>query len=228
VALKILKLGGEKGDPKCFKVMWDIYSGQTVLDARHDANADLCFGWYLEASNQVIDTSDLGDYLYHSYERLGGDISTWGKKKFSAAQFPGDFASVSIQMWIQRVQQAFQKMQKARLEGLSIDDVESVTDTSEPTISDLIELYIFTSNCVSDGHRIMRRAVAGASKDDLYYCFSKAKNASQAISTYLPYISVKSTGKENNISVNSTSKEDKFDLFGRYRELLNKLFNRST
>lgn len=192
-ALKILKTGGERGDPECFKVMWDIYSGNTVLDFRHEGNAELCFQWYLDALNSEPDSTAFEDYLDHSYEILGGDVSTWGEKKFPINQFPGRFSSVVIELWIEKIQNKFLQFKNLRLAGESFEN----NDLS----SELIVLSILLSNYVQDSDKdiLMKRAMQGIKKEDLIILFSKANNSKQVIEDYIPYISISSNLPEKEV-----------------------------
>lgn len=188
-ALKILKAGGDKGEPQCFKTMWDIYTGRTRLEMRHDGNAELCFQWFLDASGNGVGASELCDYLDHSYDMVGGHVNTWGKRKVLVSQLPGRFVSTVIDMLIERIQQACRQMRIARLAGISIDQAESMLDYEAPSSADLILFQLFLSKCIQHGDDLMRIALTGVEKEDLEYCFSMAKNVKETVDEYMPYIS---------------------------------------
>ena len=43
--------------------MWRIYAGNTVLDVFHKQNAEVCFKWFLDASDEEIDSNNFEEYL---------------------------------------------------------------------------------------------------------------------------------------------------------------------
>ena len=121
MALKILKAGGDKGDPECYKTMTDIYEGNTSLDVRHEGNAEVCFLWYLNAVKEGIGTTAFSDYLYSAYEKFGGNITTWGQLRFPIKRFPGKFVSAVIDMWIDKIRLSFHEIGNARIIDISIN-----------------------------------------------------------------------------------------------------------
>lgn len=152
-ALKILKAGGDKGDPRCYLAMWDIYAGNTQLDVRHEGNAEVCFQWYLDTAKEGVETNHLGDYLYHSYEMLGGDVTTWGNSRYPISKFPGKFVSTIIDIWVGRVQEAFREARDERLAGISLDQTATrLPQIRSATHYDVLELSVFLSSCVQDSY----------------------------------------------------------------------------
>lgn len=193
MAFKILKAGGDKGDSRCYKIMWDIYAGQTVLEARHESNAEVCFQWFLDAAKEGVESTDLSDYLYHSYEKLGGDVTTWGIKRYPINMFPGKFVATVIEMWSERVKLVFRQIKDARLAGTPFDQIENQRSPDAASIADVILFPSFLSDCVQHHHDLMKRAMEEVTREDLEYCFSKAKNVKQTVDEYIPYISMQPT-----------------------------------
>ena len=192
-ALKILKEGGDKGDPQCYQVMWTIYAGNTKLNLKHESNAEMCFQWFLNAAKEGVETTHLGDYLDHSYERLGGSVMTRDGNKYPISAFPGKFVSTVIDMWIGRLQRAFHKVRIDRLAGISLDEAETLNSPDAPSVFDVIQFQMFLSNCVQDGHDLMKQTMDGVTHEDLEYCFSRAKNVTQTVNNFIPYLSTQPT-----------------------------------
>ena len=181
-ALKILKAGGDKGDMECYKAMWDIYAGNTVLDIRHEGNAELCFQWLLEGSGNDAPSSALNDYLVHAYDNLGGE----GKKPISL--FPGKFATSSIEMWMSRVRTAFDQVKVARLAGIDIRTLDSEPGPTGGARGEIIDFQVFVSGYILDAGRLMRSVMANVSLADLEYCFSTARDVRSTLALYTDYL----------------------------------------
>ena len=190
MALKILKEGGDKGDPRCYQVMWSIYAGNTKLNLRHEGNAELCFQWFLDSAKESVEPTDISDYLDHSYEILDEDANVEGSGKYPINKFPGKFVSIVIDLQIERLQHAFHKMRDARLACISLDQAEALKSPDAPSNFDIIAFHMFLSNCVQDGNGLMKRVMNGVAREDLEYCFSRAKNVKQTVDGYMPYISM--------------------------------------
>ena len=191
-ALKILKSGGEKGEPECFKTMWGIYSGRNGSgDLGHSSNSELCFKWYLDAVKQEVDTTALDDYLHLSYATLIGDEGDW-EKKFPISQFPGRFVSIAIDIQIERMQKYFFQIRNFRLAGELLENFNLMGESSDFFIFELAMLEIFLSSSVQDGNDIMRRAMAGVGTEDLNYIFSGSNNFEKLVESYIKYISTPS------------------------------------
>lgn len=189
-ALEILKAGGEKGDPNCYKSMWDIYAGNTTLNVNHEANAETCYGWFLKASNNTMTSPDLSDYLMHSYEKLTGS-PFGGADKFSIDKFPGDHFVPVLDMLVERTQEyfgAFQRLRVAMESGVSLRNIESSPKPFDSSLADAVLLREFVTTCVKDGEDIIRKALTGIERADLEYCFSTLGSEKEKISSYVTFL----------------------------------------
>lgn len=214
IALKILKAGGDKGDAQCFKEMWDVYAGNTVADVAHEANAEVCFQWFLNSSRGNIEVNALNDYLKHSYESLGGSVMTLGAAKYSLRQFPGKHVAVVLDIWIKRIRQFVREFQAARHAGIRLEDVQKswTKNPDDPSIIDLVLFKMFLTKCVEDGDRLMRQAMEGVVRSDLEYLFSGAKDVQQVVNEYFPFISVHPVVEQ---SQTIETEEQRRGFFGR-------------
>lgn len=181
-ALKILRAGGERGDPECFKTMWDIYAGNTVLDLRHEGNAELCFEWFLNSSGETVSSSALTDYLYHAYDNLGGE------GKYPISRFLGKFVSLAIDSLTSRIRAAFQKVHTARIAGVDIQDIDSQSSPAPGARGEIIDFQLFASTCVQDYDSLMKSVMKEVTLSDLRYCFSIGKDPAGTIALYATHL----------------------------------------
>jgi hypothetical protein len=184
-ALQLLKIGGDKGDLSCYAWMWRIYAGKTIFDAKHEANAEVCFQWILNSAreeDEEILAAALYDYLNHAYDQLD-DYGT----KFAIERFPGKFFSSVLDQVGKRVKHVFDNVHHARLAGLPLDLALDHSRPSAPSYGDVVMLDFFLTRSIQDSQRLsfMRKVMADFDMNDLEYVFS---NDSGSLNRYLQYI----------------------------------------
>jgi hypothetical protein len=214
--LSLLKKGGEKGDPSCYKAMWDIYAGNTILDCKNENNAEVCYRWMIEAAANGIDTAEevlfgsLQDYLDHSYDRL----DQYGEK-FELSKFPGVHFQFVLEECSDRVKRCFQKIRESRIYGISLEelDEECRKTPSIPNFGEAIIFEYFLSNYVVGGKDILKKCMIGIEKIDLEYIFRRAKNPNGSVAEYMNYLTIEKPVQKKDLT-DSGQNQKKGGIFG--------------
>lgn len=191
-ALDILLEGGEKGNRECFNGMWRIYAGNTVLDVFHKQNAEVCFKWYLDASEEDIDHDNLSEYLSWTHRILcDGEYYPPGTMKFPLKQFPGRHVSKVVNLWINKIQKGLVHSKELRLSENWKRRPSVISDLE----MDIFSFHNFMSEHVSDGNDIIKKALIGFDIEDLQYIFYTMP---KMIDVCKPYLSSGSITQQDN------------------------------
>ena len=190
-ALSYLKKGGDKGDISCYKTMWDIYAGNTVLDVRNDKNAEVCFSWMIDAAENGVENAEnvligsFHEYLDYCYDRLGEH-----GKKFQVSDFPGDHFNFVFNECIERFKRALQKVREARIYKISREELDEQyrNDAAIPSGAEAIVFEYFLTDCVIGSKDILKQCLVGIEPVDLEYFFQRAKNPAECIARYGNYL----------------------------------------
>ena len=182
-ALEILLEGGEKGNRECFNSMWRIYAGNTVLDVFHKQNAEVCFKWFLDASDEEIDSNNFEEYLSWGHRILcDGEYYPPGSIKFPLKQFPVRHASKVVNLWINKIRGGLVHSKELRLSENWKRRPSVIRDLG----MDIYSFNNFMSEHVSDSKDIIKKALIGFDIQDLQYIFYTMP---KQVDTYKPYLS---------------------------------------
>jgi hypothetical protein len=196
-AIRLLKEGGEKGWLECYWALWLMFSGRALhtysgadipensQDTAHPQNADVAFGWLLDAYKQIggeIPADQLIEYLEWSRSLIGPD---------SQAQFYGRYSKQMLASWVLRCQRILERLKQGRAEGIGR---AAVLGDDGRTIS-LKPLMVLNEMLPKWGIPVephLREVLGTCDAEDLQYAFSslpdeRAKAWIYTFSRYLPF-----------------------------------------
>ena len=176
-AIKLLKEGGQKGDPHCYFDLWKIFSGKTNLLAENKANADTVLRWLINYETQdlkfIAVLSAVNEYLSEvlldlTYESDSG--------KIDIRHYEGTLLHEALSTAVVMSNYELQLVRMAREQGHTFELLCELFTREGGDLFDICLLVLEIENKTENGEHLLNPLLDGIELEDLEFLFSQGKN----------------------------------------------------